>query len=109
MVAYLAECAVTKDLEPPAGRRWNARMIATGGLASAHPHPGWRLEGGGWILAVCELFKQQMIMAYDLMHQKGVDALDPDHAPPVWRCGWEYSTSARAGCPISRRKMGNSC
>ena len=40
-----------------------------------------------------------MIMAYDLMHQKGVDAMDPDHAPSGVALRMEYSTFCQGWLP----------
>jgi DNA-directed RNA polymerase subunit RPC12/RpoP len=98
MVAYLAECAVTKDLDPRQAPL-DARMMQLVALLQRIPTPGgaWRVAGGFWPYA--ELFKQQMIMAYDLMHQKGVDALDPDHAPSGVALRMEYSTFCQGWLP----------
>ena len=98
MVVYLAECAVTKDLDPrqvPLDVRM-AQLVAS---LQRIPTPGgaWMVAGGFWPYA--ELFKQQMEMAYDLIHQKGVDAMDPDHAPSRVPLQMEYSTFCQGWLP----------
>ena len=98
MVAYLAECAVTKDLDPRQAPL-EARMAQLVASLQRIPTPGgaWRVAGGFWPYA--ELFKQQMVLAYDLMHQKGVDSMDPDHAPAGVALRMEYSTFCQGWLP----------
>ena len=60
------------------------------------PVPGaaWRVVGPFWDYA--GLFKQQMEMTYELFHKLGVDAIDPDKAPPGVALRMEYSTFCQA-------------
>ena len=97
-VHYSAECAVTKDFDPrQVGME--ARMAALVASLQRIPTPGgaWRVAGGFWPYA--ELFKQQMEMTYARMHEKGVDALDPDQAPPGVPLRMEFSTFCQAWLP----------
>ena len=98
MVAYLAECAVTKDLDPRQAplEVQMAQLVAS---LQRIPTPGgaWRVAGGFWPYA--ELFKEQMELAYALMHEKGVDAMDPDHAPSGMALRMEYSTFCQGWLP----------
>src|SRR5258706_15107690 len=80
-IAYQAECAVAKDFDPQQAPL-DAQMAAlTNGLQRI-PTPGgtWMVAGSFWPYA--EMFKRQMELAYALFHQTGVEALDPDQAPP---------------------------
>ncbi len=98
MVVYLSECAVTKDLDPrqaPLDAKM-AQLVASL-QRIAVPGGAWMVAGGFWPYA--ELFKQQMVMAYDLIHQKGVDAMDPDHAPSGVPLQMEYSTFFQGWLP----------
>jgi DNA-directed RNA polymerase subunit RPC12/RpoP len=98
MVAYLAECAVTKDLDPRQAPL-EAQMVQLVASLQRIPTPGgaWRVAGGFWPYA--ELFKQQMELAYALIHEKGVDAMDPDHAPSGVALRMEYSTFCQGWLP----------
>ncbi|MEP7359354.1 MAG: hypothetical protein ABI847_19030, partial [Anaerolineales bacterium] len=97
-VSYSAECAVTKDFDPrQVGME--AQMAALTAALQRIPMPGgaWRAAGGFWPYA--EMWKQQMELTYARMHEKGVDALDPDQAPPGVALRMEYSTFCQAWLP----------
>jgi DNA-directed RNA polymerase subunit RPC12/RpoP len=98
LVDYFAESAVVKDLDPRQ-TELNARMNALVASLQRIPTPGgaWMVAGGFWPYA--ELFKQQMEMTYALMHETGVDALDPDKAPPGVAIRMEYTTFCQAWLP----------
>ena len=98
MVVYLAECAVTKDFDPRQVPL-DAQMAALVASLQRIPTPGgaWRVAGGFWPYA--ELFKKQMILTYDLLHQTAVDAMDPDHAPSGVALRMEYSTFCQGWLP----------
>ena len=98
MVAYLAECAVSKDLDPQQAPL-DAQMNTLVASLQRIPTPGgaWRVAGGFWPYA--ELFKKQMIMTYDLLHKTGVDAMDPDKAPSGVALRMEYSTFCQGWLP----------
>ncbi|MBU0492012.1 MAG: hypothetical protein KKA73_03570 [Chloroflexi bacterium] len=98
LVAYLAECAVTKDLDPRQAPL-DARMETLAAALQRIPTPGgpWMVAGEFWPYA--ELFKQQMELAYALIQETGVDALDPDHAPPGVALRMEYSTFCQSWLP----------
>ncbi len=97
-IAYLAESAVVKDLDPRQAplEAESAKLVAS---FQRIPQPGgaWRLEGDIWKFA--DLFKRQVVMAYDLMHQTGVDAMDPDNPPSGVAVRMEYSTFCQAWLP----------
>lgn len=97
-IAYQAECAVTKDFDPQQAPL-DAQMAAlTNGLQRI-PTPGgaWMVAGSFWPYA--ELFKRQMELAYALFHETGVEAMDPDKAPPGVALHMEYSTFCQAWLP----------
>ncbi len=98
MVVYLAECAVTKDLDPTQVPL-NAQMGTLVASLQRIPTPGgaWRVAGDFWAYAA--VFKKQMEMTYALMHELGVDALDPDKAPPGVPIQMEYSTFCQGWLP----------
>jgi DNA-directed RNA polymerase subunit RPC12/RpoP len=98
MVAYLAECALTKDLDPRQVPL-NAQMGTLVASLQRIPVPGgaWRVAGDFWSYA--GVFKQQMIMTYELLHQTGVDAIDPDKAPAGVPLQMEYSTFCQGWLP----------
>jgi LSD1 subclass zinc finger protein len=98
LVAYMAECAVTKDLDPRQAPL-DARMAQLVASLTRVPTPGgaWMVYGGFWEYA--ELFKQQMEMTYALIHEKEVDAMDPDNAPPGVALRMEYSTFCQGWLP----------
>ena len=97
-VAYQAECAVTKDFDPRQ-TSLDAKMAALTASLQRIPTPGgaWMVAGGFWPYA--ELFKQQMELTYALMHEQGVDAMDPDQAPPGIPIRMEYSTFCQGWLP----------
>ena len=74
-------------------------MAALTGALQRIATPGgtWRAAGGFWPYA--ELHKQQMELTYQRMHEKGVDALDPDQAPPGVPLRMEYSIFCQAWLP----------
>jgi DNA-directed RNA polymerase subunit RPC12/RpoP len=98
LVAYFAESAVTKDLDPRQAEL-NARMDTLVASLQRIPTPGgaWMVAGGFWPYA--ELFKHQMELTYALMHETGVDAMDPDKAPPGVAIRMEYTTFCQAWLP----------
>jgi len=98
LVAYLAECIVTKDLDPRQAPL-DAKMEALVASLQRIPTAGgaWMVAGGFWPYA--ELFKQQMELAYALMHEMGVDAMDPDKAPQGVALRMEYSTFCQGWLP----------
>jgi DNA-directed RNA polymerase subunit RPC12/RpoP len=69
--------------------------------ASLHRMPtsggAWMVAGGFWPYA--ELFKKQMELTYTLLHETGVDAMDPDHAPSGVPLRMEYSTFCQGWLP----------
>ena len=98
LVNYMAESAVVKDFDPRQ-TGFETRMAALVSSFRRIPTPGgaWRVEGEFWPYA--ELFKQQMEMTYALMHQQGVDAMDPDKAPTRVALRMEYSTFCQGWLP----------
>ena len=98
LVAYLAECSVTKDFDPRQAPL-DAQMAALVATLTRVQNPGgaWMVYGGFWPYA--DLFKRQMILTYDLLHQTGVDAMDPDKAPSSVALRMEYSTFCQGWLP----------
>lgn len=98
LIAYLSECAVTKDLDPRQAPL-EARMQTLAASLQRIPTPGgaWMVAGDFWPYA--ELFKQQMELVYALIHELGVDAMDPDKAPPGVALRMEYSTFCQGWLP----------
>ena len=98
MINYMAECAVTKDLDPRQVPL-DFEMAKLTASLQRNPVPGgaWMVSGGFWEYAA--LFKKQMELAYDLIHQTGVDAMDPDHAPAGVPIRMEYSTFCQGWLP----------
>ena len=98
LVAYLAECAVTKDLDPRQAPL-DARMELLAASLRRIPTPGgaWIVAGEFWPYA--ELFKQQMELTYALIHETGVDAMDPDKAPAGVALRMEYSAFCQGWLP----------
>lgn len=98
MVAYLAECAVTKDFDPQQ-TPIEAEMQMLAASLQRIPTAGgaWMVAGNFWEYA--ELFKKQIENVYALMHQLGVDAMDPDHAPAGVAVQMEYSTFCQSWLP----------
>ncbi|MGB8647655.1 MAG: hypothetical protein WCF84_20645 [Anaerolineae bacterium] len=91
LVAYFAEQAVVKDLDPRQAPL-DAQMEQSTASLQRIPTPNgaWMVAGGFWPYA--ELFKHQMELAYARFHEMGVDALDPDKAPPGVALRMEYSS-----------------
>jgi len=98
LIAYFAECAVTKDLDPRQAPL-ETKMQTLAASLQRIPMGGeaWRVAGDFW--AYAELFKEQMGLAYDLMQEMGVDAMDPDQAPPGVALKMEYSTFCQGWLP----------
>lgn len=98
MVAYCAECAVTKDMDP-----YQQQLEAqVNGLIAAFqrvPTPGgaWMVHGDFWTMA--SLWKQQMDLAYEAMAATGVSAMDPDDPPEGVALRMEYSTFCQSWLP----------
>lgn len=97
-VAYSAECAVVKDFDPRQ-TGLNARMFSLEASLERIPAPNgaWQVAGPFWEYAA--LFKQVMEMTYTLLHARGVDAMDPDHAPAGVALRMEYSTFCQGWLP----------
>lgn len=98
LIAYFAECAVVKDLDPrqgPLDTRMNALVVALQRIPTSGG--AWRVAGPFWEYAA--LWKQQMEIAYALLQQTGVLAMDPDHAPEGIPLRMEYSTFCQAWLP----------
>jgi DNA-directed RNA polymerase subunit RPC12/RpoP len=97
-IAYEAECAVTKDFDPRQAPL-EAQMATLVASLQRIPIPGgaWRVAGDFWSYA--GVFKKQMELAYALMHEQGVDAMDPDKAPAGVPLQLEYSTFCQAWLP----------
>ena len=98
LVAYLAESAVTKDFDPRQAPL-DAKMEALVASFQRIPTPGgaWMVSGDFWSYA--GLFKQEMELTYALLHQTGVDALDPDKPPSGVAIRMEYSTFCQGWLP----------
>ena len=98
LVIYFAESAVVKEFDPRQ-TSMNAKMNVLAASLQRIPTPGgaWMVAGDFWSYA--ELFKQQMEMTYDLMHEMGVDSMDPDKAPEGVALRMEYSTFCQAWLP----------
>ncbi|MEI6623227.1 MAG: hypothetical protein WCP28_15105 [Actinomycetes bacterium] len=98
LVAYLAETAVTKDLDP-AQAPLDAQMASLTGSLQRIPTAGgaWLVAGPFWPMA--ELFKQQMELAYALINSTGVSAMDPDDCPSGVALAMEYSTFCQGWLP----------
>ncbi len=97
-IHYTVECAVAKDFDP---RQAGIELRMQGLLASLQriPIPGgaWRTAGPFWEYAA--LYKEQMELAYQTIHEKGIDALDPDQAPAGVPLRMEYSYFCQAWLP----------
>ncbi len=98
LISYLAECAVTKDFDPRQAPL-DAQMAALVASLQRIPTPNgaWMVTGGFWPYA--ELFKKQMELTYALLHQTGVDNMDPDKAPSAVALRMEYSTFCQGWLP----------
>lgn len=97
-IHYQVECAVAKDFDPRQAEL-EARMQRLVASLQRIPMPGgaWMAAGPFWEYAA--VFKEQMVLAYEMIHQKGIDALDPDHAPPGVPLRMEYSYFCQAWLP----------
>ena len=97
-IHYTVECAVAKDFDPRQAEL-ETRMQRLVAALQRIPTPGgaWMVAGPFWEYAA--LFKQQMEFAYETIHQKGIDALDPDHAPASVPLRIEYSYFCQAWLP----------
>jgi DNA-directed RNA polymerase subunit RPC12/RpoP len=99
LIAYFAECAVTKDLDPrQAPLEAKMQMLAASLQRIPSPSGTWMVKGDTF-WAYADVFKQQMEMAYDLMHKMGVDQMDPDNAQSGVALRMEYSTFCQAWLP----------
>lgn len=98
MIAYCAETAVTKDMDP-AQMPLDAQMASlTAGLQRIPtPDGAWMVAGTFWPMA--DLFKKQMEMAYALIDSTGVNQMDPDDTPPGVALKMEYSTFCQGWLP----------
>ncbi len=98
MVAYCAESAVCKDMDP-VQQQMDAQMATM--IASLPRIPtadgAWMIGGDFWSMAA--LWKQQLDLAYASMEHNGVSAMDPDDPPPGVALKMEYSTFAQAWLP----------
>jgi DNA-directed RNA polymerase subunit RPC12/RpoP len=97
-VHYQVECAVAKDFDTRQASL-EAQMQRLVASLQRIPTPGgaWMTAGPFWEYAAT--FKQQMELAYDLIHEKGIDALDPDHAPAGVPLRMEFSYFCQAWLP----------
>ena len=98
LVAYFAESAVVKEFDPRQ-TSMNAEMNTLAASLQRIPTPGgaWMVAGAFWPYA--EMFKKQMELTYELIHQLGVDAMDPDRASPEVALRMEYTTFCQAWLP----------
>lgn len=98
LIAYFAECAVVKDLDPQQDVM-QAEMNQLVARLQRIPMPGnaWRAAGPFWEYAA--LFKKQMETTYALLKDQGVLAMDPDRAPEGVPIRMEYSTFCQAWLP----------
>jgi DNA-directed RNA polymerase subunit RPC12/RpoP len=98
LVAYLAESAVTKDFDPrqaPLDAKMEALVSSFKRVST--PGGAWMVSGDFWSYA--GLFKQEMELTYALLHQTGVDAMDPDKPPSGVAIRMEYSTFCQGWLP----------
>ena len=97
-IDYQVECALSKDFDPrQAGLEAQMQRLVAALQRIPMPGGAWRAAGPFWEYAGA--FKQQMEMAYDLIHEQGIDALDPDHAPEGVPLRMEYSYFCQAWLP----------
>jgi DNA-directed RNA polymerase subunit RPC12/RpoP len=98
MVAYLAATAASKDLDPRQAPLDDQMALQVATLQRVPTATGPQIIGDAiWRMAA--LFKQQMEMAYALIHEQGIDALDPDDSPPGVPLSMEYSTFCQGFLP----------
>lgn len=98
MVAYCAETAVSKDMDPRQ-QQMDARMAVLQASLQRIPTPGgaWMVAGDFW--SVAALWKQQMELAYQVINDTGVAAMDPDDPPDGVALKMEHSTFCQAWLP----------
>lgn len=98
MIAYCAESAVCKDLDPRQ-QQMDAQMAAMIASLPRIPTPdgAWMIGGDFWPMAT--LWKQQMELAYAEMQRTGVIALDPDDPPAGVALKMEHSTFCQSWLP----------
>jgi len=98
LVEYFAESAVVKEFDPRQ-TSMNVEMATLAASLQRIPMPGgaWMVAGAFWPYA--DMFKKQMELTYELIHQTGVDALDPDRASPEVALRMEYTTFCQAWLP----------
>jgi LSD1 subclass zinc finger protein len=98
MVAYLAECSVSRDFEPGLTQLDAQLNYQIGGLERIPNGSGpWQVSSGIW--AVATLYKEIMEKTYAMLDATGVSALDPDEAPPGVALRMEYSTFCQGWIP----------
>ncbi|MBP7972708.1 MAG: hypothetical protein WBB44_01225 [Candidatus Nanopelagicales bacterium] len=91
LIAYFAETAATKDLDPAqAPLDAQMRVLEAGLQRIPTPNGAWMIGGTFWQFA--EVWKQQMDLAYSLINSTGVNEMDPDDSPPGVPLAMEYST-----------------
>jgi DNA-directed RNA polymerase subunit RPC12/RpoP len=97
-IHYTVECAVAKDFDPQQAEL-EARMQSLVASLQRIPTPNgaWMVSGPFW--EYVSAFKRQMELAYEAIHQKGIDVLDPDHAPAGVPLRMEYSYFCQAWLP----------
>jgi LSD1 subclass zinc finger protein len=97
-INYQVECFVSKDFDPRQAEL-EAQMQALFNSLQRIPMPdgAWRSAGPFWEFAA--VFKKQMELAYEETRRKGIDALDPDHAPSGVPLRMEYSWFCQAWLP----------
>ncbi len=101
MAAYLAECAVCKDLDPILAPLDRSLAAATAAL-QRFPAPGgaWLVSDGIWQVAA--EFRNLIDKTYERLAATGVLAMDPDEAPPGVPARMEYSTFCQGWIPHLR-------
>jgi DNA-directed RNA polymerase subunit RPC12/RpoP len=97
-ITYQVECFVEKDFDHQLAE-FDSQMLILVGTFQRIPTPGgaWRVVGPFWPYA--EIYKKQMELAYEMLHQKGIDAMDPDKPPPGVALRMEYSIFCQAWLP----------
>jgi DNA-directed RNA polymerase subunit RPC12/RpoP len=97
-IAYQVECFVEKDFDTELAEiELQMQMLANSFQRIPTPGGAWRVVGPFWQYA--ELFTKQMEKAYDMLHAKGIDAMDPDKPPPGVPLRMEYSCFCQAWLP----------